>query len=83
MPKYKKVKPEITEGFLDRFFAKIATNIVGIKAKIAKTPVSLKCNLEPADLALLAATTIAIRFITKDAIIITYKTSAKIIIRTH
>ncbi len=26
MPKYKKVKPEITEGFLDRFFAKIATN---------------------------------------------------------
>jgi len=26
MPNYKKVKPEITEGFLDKFFAKVATN---------------------------------------------------------
>jgi hypothetical protein len=26
MVKYKKVKPEITEGFLDKFFAKVATN---------------------------------------------------------
>tara|TARA_R110002020_G_scaffold68202_3_gene178520 strand:+ start:2879 stop:3121 length:243 start_codon:yes stop_codon:yes gene_type:complete len=25
MPKYKKVKPEIVEGLLDRFFGKIAT----------------------------------------------------------
>tara|TARA_B100000287_G_scaffold384445_1_gene390931 strand:- start:272 stop:514 length:243 start_codon:yes stop_codon:yes gene_type:complete len=26
MPKYKKVKPEIVEGLLDRFFGNLATN---------------------------------------------------------